>query len=635
MSFRLKTILGIALIEVCLLAVLVISGLYYLRHSSEAELLKRGQVTAQLISTMTGDAVVSMDLATLDTLINHTIQNYGIVYIRVRSEDGTILSQGGELSSLESVFKADASVSEAQSDGRLDVAAPIMVAGQIFGHVEIGLSISQLEQTIAEAQNWMLSIAGSEILLVAVFGMLLGTILTRQLKSLQLGALRVAEGEFGYRLSVSGKDELADTAASFNSMSQALAEFAAQAEAARKRAEAGRAYAETVLHDALNSMPEAVLVLDKNLNTSFINESFLNRYSQMLGDLNTGCAFDEIAEVTLANEIEVAEQWAEFTVDERMLRLKKAEVYPHWRSVLADGCVMLTTQQRMSDGGVVIVEHDITDLYKANERNRALELELMQTHKMEALGTLASGIAHEINTPLQFIGDNIRFLSESFDEIAPVLKGILDDKSGQYGDLRQKLENADWEFIEEEAPEAFIEANKGVKTVKTIVQSIKEFAHPEKGEKSYQDMSKLVENVLTVSRNQWSEHADIRIEMDKTLTQVPCFPGKISQVLINLILNAAEAIGEQELQEKGQICIAGNASNGMATITVSDNGPGIEQGDLDKVFEMFFTTKAPGSGTGQGLALSKAIIENTHGGRMYVSSEFGKGATFTIELPLQ
>ncbi|MEM1372164.1 MAG: HAMP domain-containing protein, partial [Pseudomonadota bacterium] len=269
MSFRLKTILGIAAIEIVLLGILVVSGLNFLRTSNETELLTRGQVTAQLFATMTSDAVVSLDLATLDSLVEQTLNNRGIVYVRVRQASGGVLSEGGPTDILAQPFVADASVQDTQNDGRLDVSYPIIIEEDVFGRIELGLSTQELEGVLIEARRWMLSIAATEIGLVALFGVLLGTVLTHQLSKLKGAAQRVAAGEFGHQLSVSGHDELAATTRSFNIMSKALADYARDATEARERAEAGQAYAETVLNDALDSMPQGVTVIAPNESVTF------------------------------------------------------------------------------------------------------------------------------------------------------------------------------------------------------------------------------------------------------------------------------------------------------------------------------------------------------------------------------
>ena len=470
MSFRLKTILGIAVIEITLLAILVFSGLSYLRQSSEVELLTRGEVTAQLFATMTSDAVLAFDLATLDALVEQTLLNPGIEYVRVRRDDGAVLSQGGDAEALAAPFVADTSIKTASSDGRLDVHSPIVAAGTTFGYVEIGLSTDRLQLAIAEARQWMLTIAGTEIIFVAIFGVILGTVLTRQLARLREAAKRVAAGEFGHELEVHGNDELADTTVSFNRMSAALSAFAQEAKAARERAEAGREYAETVLNDALNSMPQSVLIVDPDHNISFANDSFRQRYPEAISDTSDVYTFSEIAAAVTPAKIHQNGEETTFTLNDRMSRLASPEKHREWRASTGDGRTMMTTQERMSDGGVVVVEHDITDLFAALERNRQLEMELMQTQKLESLGTMAGGIAHEINTPIQFVGDNLNFLDGAFADISEFLSGITSGDSSLPQNLEKNLDDLDWDFLAEETPNALQEARAGISNVRDIVR---------------------------------------------------------------------------------------------------------------------------------------------------------------------
>lgn len=240
MSFRLKTILGIAGIEILLLSILVVSGLNYLRVTNEQQLFTRAQTTARLFAAMTSDAVVALDLATLDVLVQQTSNNPDVAYLRIRNRSGNVLVENGDPDILAAPFVEDGGIAAARSDQRVDIAHAIDVGGTNFGRVELGISTESLDVTLADATRWMLGIAGIEILLVGFFSYALGGILTRQLCALRKGARLVAEGNFGYLIAARGNDELADTAYSFNRMSCALAKYAADLEAAKEDAEAGR-----------------------------------------------------------------------------------------------------------------------------------------------------------------------------------------------------------------------------------------------------------------------------------------------------------------------------------------------------------------------------------------------------------
>jgi signal transduction histidine kinase len=633
-SFRLKIVVGIAAIEVTMLAILIVSGLYYLRSSNESQLLERARATASLFATMTGDAVLSLDLATLNSLVARTLRDPGILYVRVRDRKGVVLAEGGDRMGLEAPFAEDRTLATAIPDQRLDISHPIVAAGEPFGKVEIGISTSVIGSVLKEASNWMLAIAALEIAIVGVFGLLLGSILTRQLAYLRAGASKVAAGEFGYQLAVRGDDELADTTRNFNQMSLALADFAEKALHAQRLAEEGKAYAEIVLHDAMNSMPQAVLIVDGDERVAFANGAFNTDYPEVASIIPERPYFAAVAKGTAQYFAGDGAGDEPPRADERLMRLRKAERFRNWETRRRDGRAIMNMQRRMSNGGVVVVETDVTELYDAHERNRQLEMELMESQKRESLGTLAGGIAHEINTPVQYIGNNIRFLSDAF---ADIIAGIDDCLAALPKDdavARAKLTRMDWTYLAAEIPSALSEAAEGVETVSRIVLSMKEVSFPQSDEKTPYDLRKLVENALTVSRNQWKYCAEVECAFDDGIPHVPCFPGEMSQVLINLLVNAAHAV-EEKVGEGGHglIRVSLSYDGQKVRLQVSDNGIGIAPEHQDRIFDMFFTTKGPGKGTGQGLAICRSIVEKKHGGRLTVRSEQGVGTTFAIELP--
>ncbi|GAB4522605.1 MAG: hypothetical protein Tsb0019_24450 [Roseibium sp.] len=635
MSFRLKTILGIALIEIVVLGILVATSIHDLRTSNQNEIRTRAQTTAKLLATMTSDAVVSLDLATLDVLVAQALLNDGLEYVQIRNADGLVLAHGGSAEPAAELPDAspDATVLDAEI---FNVTVPIDVGGAKFGSVQIGLSTSLLNDVIAAGTRRMLTIAGLEVLLVALFGYLLGTVLTRQLKHLRDGAARVATGDFGYHMPVRGNDELASTARSFNKMSAALAEYDRITKSERDEAEAGRRFAETLLVDAINSVSNAVFIVAENGELRFVNRAAADLYH--LGDdvCQTGTRFENVLLTAYAvAPAAEADRLAEI-IQDRLDRLERGTVQS-WQSTWLDNRVLLHTQRPIVTGGFVMVDTDVTELYDANEKNRRLELELMETHKLESLGTLASGVAHEINTPTQFIGDNLKFLREAFTDIADFVDAAGDLPKAE---REAQLADIDWSFLKDEIPAALSEAAQGVESIGKIVRSIKEFAHPDDSECTETDLVKLIENAATVSRSQWRHNADLMFAPDCDEMIVPCYPGDISQVVINLIVNAADAIAEHTQKQgysggKGEISIDMSRDDTMCTIRVRDNGPGIDAANLRRIFDMFFTTKPPGKGTGQGLAICKSIVEIKHHGKLDVDSRVGEGSTFLVRLPLR
>jgi PAS domain S-box-containing protein len=294
----------------------------------------------------------------------------------------------------------------------------------------------------------------------------------------------------------------------------------------------------------------------------------------------------------------------------------------------------------------VWIFNDITQRKHEEAKRVALERELNQTHKMEALGTLASGVAHEINTPIQYISDNMRFLDETIADLRSLIEtyqtsianladqGIDPSLIEQVqSTCKEKEEELDLSYLLEEAPEAIKQSLEGAQQVATIVNAIKEFSHPGEDEKVDVDINKMIETTLAVTRNQWKYVAELDLVLADDLPQVPAMPSEISQVVLNLIVNAADAISDAEMSERGIISIQTHQQDENVEILISDNGPGVPTELQERIFDPFFTTKDIGKGSGQGLAIAYSIIHQKHGGTLRYIDETGKGAQFLICLP--
>lgn len=257
---------------------------------------------------------------------------------------------------------------------------------------------------------------------------------------------------------------------------------------------------------------------------------------------------------------------------------------------------------------------------------KLIEAQLVQAQKLESIGQLAAGIAHEINTPTQYIGDNLKFLRESFENLSPVLKELA--SNGEQGSP------VDLPYLIEEIPAALQQSLDGISRVTSIVSAMKNFAHPGATEKYAVDINECVRTTATVSTNTWKYVADLELDLESNLPSVVCISNEINQVILNLIVNAAHAVEDAKREGKGLIRVTTGCKEGWVEIAVSDTGCGMPKEVQSRIFDPFFTTKGVGRGTGQGLTLVYNMVTKRHGGYVKFQTEQGKGTTFFVGLPL-
>lgn len=329
--------------------------------------------------------------------------------------------------------------------------------------------------------------------------------------------------------------------------------------------------------------------------------------------------------------------------------------------------VLMDTVERQSSGGVpslellsqnlsleqVVQRKTETLRQQGEELQRALsdlqltQTQLLQAKKLESVGQLAAGIAHEINTPAQFIGSNIDFLSESFRDVKRLLETVLEQirALAEGAEVRPALQTLtdlfaeiDWDYLKSEIPTAIGQSQEGIQRITKIVQAMKEFSHPSSKEKVHNDLNKLIETTIIVASNEWKYFADVRTDLAPDLPLVCCLADELGQVFLNILVNAAHAV-ESRLsadpgEKKGTIAISSRQDGQQVEIRIADTGQGIPEEIQSRVFDPFFTTKGVGKGTGQGLAIAHDVVTQKHGGTLSFETEPGKGTVFIIRLPI-
>ncbi len=383
---------------------------------------------------------------------------------------------------------------------------------------------------------------------------------------------------------------------------------------------------------AVEQSSVSVIITDPAGKISYVNRKFTDSsgYSidEVLGKnpniLNSGYSPAEFYK-ELWSTISQGKEWR----GEFRNRRKNGELY--WESAT----ITPVTGHAEKITHYLAIKEDVTE-------RRLLEGQLRQAQKLEAIGQLAAGIAHEINTPTQFVMDNLAFLKESW-EAAWRLIGLYRDllQPGQnppaekFAALGAAERECDLEFLTTEVPRAIDAGLDGVRRVSKIVRAMKEFSHPDSGDKTMTDLNRSIESTITVARNEWKYVATVEQNLDPNLPLVLCFPGEINQVILNLLVNAAHAIKEKIKEgEKGQITVSTHLRGDFAELSVSDTGGGIPDNIRMRIFEPFFTTKEVGKGTGQGLALAHNVVVKKLGGRIWFETEVGRGTTFYVHLPV-
>jgi signal transduction histidine kinase len=351
-----------------------------------------------------------------------------------------------------------------------------------------------------------------------------------------------------------------------------------------------------------------------------------------LGDIHPPAALERISDEIIPTAIEKGVWTGEST----LLPHSKVEV-PVLQVVVA---------HKSPDGQVEFlswIAHDLTTR-KSGERERHLmEIQLRHAQKLESIGQLAAGIAHEINTPTQFIGDNLLFVQDAFNDLHGLLgqfNRLLEAARGQSfaQDLTEEIEKTiqtiNLADLEKEIPQSITQALSGVQRVAKIVHAMKEFSHPGTESKIPIDLNGAIESTLTVCRNEWKYIADLQTDFDPSLPLVSCLPGEFNQVILNIVVNAAHAI-EDKLggKAKGIIGVSTRRHGDGVEIRISDTGAGIPEAVRGRIFEPFFTTKEVGKGTGQGLAIARSVVVDKHQGEIFFETEIGRGTTFVIRLP--
>ena len=405
----------------------------------------------------------------------------------------------------------------------------------------------------------------------------------------------------------------------------------------RKRSEEALREAESRTRVILDTAPDGIITIDQDGTIESLNnaaDAMFGYSSQELIGNNVHKLMPSFAEHTDAFVAAAASEASRpgYTHQPTRAVRRSGDVFP-----VEVGVSELSINGRTLKTAIV---RDMTS-------QRLLESQLIQAQKLESIGHLAAGIAHEINTPTQYVGHNTQFLKDAFRELTDLLDHVdallvEAQTTGGVGpnvlaQLADAVNGADMTYLRDEIPKAIDQSLEGVGRVAAIVGAVREFSHPGGEAKALVDLNRAIESTAMVARNEWARVADLKFELDPQLSPIPCLATELNQVFLNLIVNAAHAIEAAQTPgdpKKGLITLRTIRDGNWARIEISDTGCGIAPENHSKVFDPFFTTKDVGKGTGQGLPISRTIVVKKHHGQLSFESSVGKGTTFTIRLPL-
>jgi signal transduction histidine kinase len=326
-----------------------------------------------------------------------------------------------------------------------------------------------------------------------------------------------------------------------------------------------------------------------------------------------------------------------------LLQGKRSELAAEqqWQTSSGAGLWVLVTLSLVRSTGT---QPHFASLFVQNVTERKqLEIELRHAQKLELVGRLAAGIAHEINTPVQFVADNLPFIAEAAQSVLSLRKRfreLLDVAIAagcvQLADVEVAEREAEIEYLDEEVPRAIAQTRDGVERVATIVRAMQEFAHPDGRQHAKADLNRALASTITVARSEWKDVAEIHTEFGE-IPEVFCNIGDLNQAFLNILVNAAHAIGDvmSVSHRRGSIRVCTASEGGFVVVTISDTGAGIPLHVQPRIFEPFFTTKGLGRGTGHGLALARTVVVERHHGQLSFRTEAGVGTTFEFRLPIE
>ena len=640
LPLRTQLMLVFAFLSIATTAISTITLTSMSEERMRATLRDRSQRIARLLQQQLQPVVASDDHLAARALLASYAVDEELDGIAVYAGNGELIAGSGIRPQTLPSINADIGATAGHEVAMADIKNRAGREGRLY----VSFSTDVIEQTLRRDAWIAAALGGSVVLCALLLAAQTSRYIARRLVNIADAAKRMASGDHTpVRLDDTAKDEIGELAHSFNVMMYELNRLSVAQErlvsTQRERLESlvsQRTQALEQSRETFRLIAESTKAIPFTLDLA----SGAFPYIGALAVANLGLPESRWKEPAMLNILMPAE-----TNRELRRYLNECAAGPfefEGRLTRADGLSSIVrwmgTCERTQGGKFLRgLMQDVTEL-------RGLEQELASAQKLESVGRLAAGVAHEINTPVQFVSDNVEFVRVSMSDLTSVVHAhrcLLAEvqSSGNIAAAAHLVEGAeraaDLDYILENTPLAIASAIEGLKRIATIVRSMKEFAYPDKAKKTPADLNQAIQSTLVIANNEYKYVAVLKTDFGE-LPPVQCYLGEINQVVLNLLVNAAHAISDvvRDTSGLGTLTVRTRLDGDEVEISVGDTGSGIPEDVRDKIFEPFFTTKEIGKGTGQGLAIAHSVIVKKHGGTLRFETECGKGTTFFIRLPV-
>ncbi|GEM_PF-779051 len=625
-SFTARMISGVILIQLSSIPVMVFGFFLLIEKNYQETFVNQVRSDSFWLAKIIQPVIVDTNQDRLASILEEVLLNGDIVYAQVIENNGkpvitrTFFDDQHPLQYYEDFYFGQ------HNDDIYFVSLPINEDGAAFsGTIRLGYDESPLQELIVTSYVRGFAIAGVYTAAMLILVIWYGRRITKPIQKIQEMAQLVASGGEPNDFHVNSKiTEFRNLSGDLHRMSVALV---AKTREANER--------EIRLRTIMDHAAEGIVVLNDRLCIESCNPAVERDFGYPANEL-VGHPITR-----LVPELEAEAGSRGLTLHQKPLSETEQSLAHEATGSRKNGTnFRLEITIGYADAGdnrlFTLIIQDITERKRLDEKNSVSE-------KMEAVGRLAAGIAHEINTPTQYVRDNTNFTKESVATLFQLIDGyreltqsaaIEPLTSDQINQAKVGLQEAEFDYLKDELPSALDQSLDGLQQISEIVRAIKEFSHPGQIDRQVVDINRVVENAVKVCKSEWKYTAEMQLNLDSGLPDIECYPSMIGQSIINLVINAAHAIEEQgtDTSDPGLIKVSTRKAGDRISIEVADNGAGINASDQKKIFDPFYTTKAPGKGTGQGLSLVRTIVVDRHGGDLKVESEIAKGTRILIEI---